>query len=97
MPSVFSLANIERGDFYDSSFIYYTKFLLATLGYITGHISSKHAQTSSSALRFSYHKFNIYDVSALNRKLRFINEDVCFIYTSYIYIYIYIYIYTQQQ
>jgi len=32
MPSVFSLANIERGDFYDSSFIYYTKFLLATLG-----------------------------------------------------------------
>jgi len=32
MPSVFSLANIERGDFCDSSFIYYTKFLLATLG-----------------------------------------------------------------
>jgi len=57
MPSVFSLANIERGDFYGSSFIYYTNFLLATLGYIAGHISSKHAQTSGSALRLSYHTF----------------------------------------
>lgn len=53
LPSVFSLANIEQGDIYDSSFIRYTKLVPAKVSILP---STFHHNTLGP-MQSSYHKF----------------------------------------